>query len=208
MSSSFKSDKEKFSCALAMNAAMHLLQIPLELDHEIMIETLTTLLRGGSPAMSSEEYQAAIQSVQKILEEKSRAEQDEAGSKNREQGDAFRKENGSKTGVKTTGSGLQYEVLREGSGRAPAATSVVRVHYEGRLIDGNIFDSSIRRGEPAEFPLNHVIRGWTEGLQLMKEGAKFRFVIPPELAYGTHGAPPVIGPDATLIFEVELLAVK
>lgn len=208
MSSSFTTDKEKFSCALAMNAAAHLLQLPLDLDREIMIDTLTTLLRGGSPAMSQEEFHAAIQSIQKILEEKSRAEQSAAGSKNREQGDAFRKENGAKEGVKTTASGLQYEILREGSGRAPAATSVVRVHYEGKLIDGNIFDSSIRRGEPAEFPLNRVIRGWTEGLQLMKEGAKFRFVIPPELAYGAHGAPPAIGPDATLIFEVELLSVK
>ena len=208
MPSSFKSDKEKFSCALAMNAAVNLLHLPLDLDHEIMIDTFTKLLHGGSPAMSQEEYQAAIQSVQKILEEKSRAAQSAAGSKNREQGDAFRKENGAKSGVKTTESGLQYEILREGSGRAPAATSVVRVHYEGKLIDGNIFDSSVRRGEPAEFPLNHVICGWTEGLQLMKEGAKFRFVIPPELAYGPHGAPPVIGPDATLIFEVELLSVK
>ena len=208
MPSKFNSDKEKFSYALAMNAAAHLLQLPLELDHEIMIEALTTLLRGGSPVMSQEEYQAAIQSVQKVLEEKSRTEQSAAGSKNREQGDAFRKKNGAKSGVKTTASGLQYEILREGTGRSPAATSVVRVHYEGTLIDGNIFDSSVRRGEPAEFPLNRVISGWTEGLQLMKEGAKFRFVIPPELAYGAHGAPPAIGPDATLIFEVELLAVK
>lgn len=208
MPSKFKSDKERFSCALAMNAAGHLLQLPLDLDREIMIDTLTTLLRGGAPALTQEEFHAAIQSIQKILEEKSRAEQSQAGSKNREQGDAFRKENGAKAGVKTTASGLQYEILREGSGRAPAAASVVRVHYEGKLIDGNIFDSSVRRGEPAEFPLNRVIRGWTEGLQLMKEGAKFRFVIPPELAYGPHGAPPAIGPDATLIFEVELLAVK
>lgn len=204
----FTTDKEKFSCALAMNAAAHLLQLPLELDREIMIDTLTTLLRGGSPAMSQEEYHAALQSVQKLLEEKSREAQSQAGSKNRELGDAFRKENGAREGVRTTGSGLQYEVLREGTGRAPAVTSVVRVHYEGKLTDGKIFDSSIRRGEPAEFPLNRVIRGWTEGLQLMKEGAKFRFVIPPELAYGAHGAPPAIGPDATLIFDVELLAVK
>lgn len=208
MSKKFNSDKEKFSYALAMNAAAHLIQLPLDLDREIMIDTLTTLLRGGSPAMSQEEYGATIQSVQKILEEKSRAAQNEAGSKNREQGDEFRRKNGAKDGVKTTASGLQYEILREGSGRAPAASSVVRVHYEGKLIDGNIFDSSVRRGEPAEFPLNRVIRGWTEGLQLMKEGAKFRFVIPPELAYGAHGAPPAIGPDATLIFEVELLSVK
>lgn len=208
MSSSFTTDKEKFSCALAINAAAHLLQLPLDLDREIMIDTFTKLLRGGSPAMSQEEYRAALQSVQKVLEEKSKAAQSAAGSKNREQGDEFRKTNGAKEGVKTTASGLQYEILREGSGRSPEAASVVKVHYEGKLIDGNIFDSSVRRGEPAEFPLNRVIRGWTEGLQLMKEGAKFRFVIPPELAYGEHGAPPAIGPDATLIFEVELLAVK
>ena len=109
--------------------------------------------------------------------------------------------------VTTTPSGLKYEVVSEGTGAAPAATDKVTVHYAGWLTDGTHFDSSYGRGQPATFPLNGVIAGWTEGVQLMKPGAVYRFVIPPELAYGTQGAPPVIGPGATLVFQVELLGV-
>ena len=115
------------------------------------------------------------------------------------------KKNAAKEGVQVTASGLQYLVLQEGTGASPAATDTVKVHYEGTLINGQIFDSSIKRGEPVEFPLNHVIPGWTEGLQLMKIGAKYRFFIPSELAYGEHGAGEMIPPNSALIFEVELL---
>jgi len=115
--------------------------------------------------------------------------------------------NKERSGVKTTASGLQYEVLKEGQGASPVATDTVAVHYEGRLIDGTVFDSSIQRGEPAIFPLDQVIPGWTEGVQLMKPGAKYRFTIPPELGYGPEGAGGVIPPNAVLVFEVELLAV-
>ena len=114
---------------------------------------------------------------------------------------------GDTDGMTTTASGLKYGVVTEGSGESPKATDTVRVHYRGTLLDGTEFDSSYSRGEPIEFPLDRVIPGWTEGVQLMTPGAKFRFVIPPELAYGEAGAPPVIGPNATLVFEVELLAV-
>ena len=124
-----------------------------------------------------------------------------------EQGDTYLKQNAAKPGVHTTASGLQYEVLTEGTGRMPVATDKVQVHYRGTLLNGTEFDSSYKRGQPATFPLNQVIKGWTEGVQLMKEGAKYRFVIPSKLAYGQRGAGGTIGPDETLIFEVELLKV-
>jgi FKBP-type peptidyl-prolyl cis-trans isomerase FkpA len=123
-------------------------------------------------------------------------------------GQRFLKENAGKPGVNTTPSGLQYKVLREGSGKSPKATDIVVVNYRGTFINGKEFDSSYKSGKPIEFPLNRVIPGWTEGVQLMKEGAKYEFFIPPDLAYGSRGAGGVIGPDETLIFEVELLQVK
>jgi len=125
-----------------------------------------------------------------------------------EQGEKILKENATKEGVKSTASGLQYLVLTEGKGKSPKATDTVLVHYRGTLLTGTEFDSSYKRNEPIEFPLNRVIAGWTEGVQLMKEGAKFRFFIPSNLAYGTRGAGRDIGPNETLIFEVELLKVK
>ncbi len=127
---------------------------------------------------------------------------------NQKEGEAFLAANAKKPGVKTLPSGLQYLVLKEGTGKQPSATDLVTVHYSGTLINGTEFDSSYRRGQPATFPLNQVIKGWTEGVQLMKEGAKYRFFIPPQLAYGARGAGGVIGPNATLIFDVELLSVQ
>ncbi len=128
--------------------------------------------------------------------------------KNQAAGETYLAENKKKEGVVTTASGLQYKVLKEGTGDQPKATDSVKVHYKGTSIDGKEFDSSYARGEPISFPLNGVIKGWTEGVQLMKVGSKFQFVIPSELAYGKRGAPPVIGPSETLIFEVELLGIE
>jgi FKBP-type peptidyl-prolyl cis-trans isomerase len=125
-----------------------------------------------------------------------------------ESGAAFLAENAKKPGVTVTASGLQYEVIKSGDGRSPVATDKVTVHYRGTLIDGREFDSSYKRGEPATFPLNRVIAGWTEGVQLMKEGDKWRFFIPSNLGYGTRGAGGMIGPNETLIFEVELIKVQ
>lgn len=125
-----------------------------------------------------------------------------------ERGQQFLQENAKRDGVKTTASGLQYEVITEGKGKSPKATDEVLVHYRGTLLDGTEFDSSYKRNEPISFPLNQVIKGWTEGVQLMKEGAKYRFFIPSNLAYGSRGAGGAIGPDETLVFEVELLKVQ
>ncbi len=125
-----------------------------------------------------------------------------------EKGQAFLKENAKKEGVKTTASGLQYKVLKEGTGKQPKPTDTVEVNYEGKLIDGTVFDSSYKRGQSITFPLNQVIPGWTEGVALMKEGAKYEFYIPSNLAYGNNGAGSDIGPDETLIFVVELIKVK
>ena len=123
-------------------------------------------------------------------------------------GETFLAENKTKPGVKTTASGLQYKVIQEGDGESPKASNTVRCHYEGRCVNGKVFDSSYARGEPASFPLNAVISGWTEGVQLMKAGSKFEFYIPSGLAYGPRGVPPIIGPNETLIFVVELLAIE
>jgi len=130
-----------------------------------------------------------------------------AASKVKKEGQTFLAENAKKQGIVTTGSGLQYQVLREGKGAKPGPTDEVTVHYKGTLINGTEFDSSYSRGEPATFPLNRVISGWTEGVQLMKVGAKYRFFIPSEMGYGERGAPPNIPPDSVLIFDVELLRI-
>ena len=208
MAREFKNDTEKFSYALAMNMSAHLLKMPVELDREIIIEAVTALLRGNQPDMSQEDYQQTMQKFQATMEEKANAEAQKAASENSEKGKAYLAENAKKEGVKVTASGLQYEVIKEGTGKKPAATDTVSVHYEGTLINGQVFDSSIRRGQPVEFPLNRVIPGWTEGVQLMSVGSKYRFVIPSNLAYGEHGAGGAIGPNETLIFEVELLDIK
>jgi FKBP-type peptidyl-prolyl cis-trans isomerase len=128
--------------------------------------------------------------------------------KNKSEGEAFLKANADKDGVKITASGLQYQVIKEGEGQKPKAEETVKVHYAGTLLDGTEFDSSYKRGEPTTFPLNRVIRGWTEGLQLMTVGSKYRFFIPSNLAYGPQGAGQQIGPNSTLIFDVELLAIE
>jgi FKBP-type peptidyl-prolyl cis-trans isomerase len=137
-----------------------------------------------------------------------RRQREERARKNLAEGKAFLAENGKKDSVWTLPSGLQYQVITKGEGNSPEATDTVTVHYRGTLIDGSEFDSSYGRGQPATFPLDRVIRGWTEGLQLMRPGAKYRFYIPPELAYGEDGAGASIGPNATLLFEVELLSVQ
>ena len=199
---------EKFSYALGMNIAASVLQLPIEVNREIIIDTVMELLRGGKPELAEKEYHETMQAFQKKLQETVQAKTQEIAKANLEEGKKFLEENAKKAGVVETESGLQYEVIQEGTGASPKAEDVVKVHYEGKLLNGNIFDSSIKRGEPAEFALNQVIPGWTEGVQLMKVGAKYRFFIPGKLAYGERGAGEFIAPNSTLIFEVELLEVK
>ena len=208
MAVELKNDMDKMSYALGMNISASVLQLPLEVNRELIIAAVTELLRGGQPQLSQEEYQTAMQAFQQKLQQEASERKRKDGEANAAEGRKFLDENAKKEGVKITASGLQYLVLKEGEGDCPKATDTVKVHYEGTLINGQIFDSSVKRGEPVEFPLNHVIPGWTEGVQLMKPGAKYRFFIPSELAYGEHGAGEAIGPNCTLIFDVELIGIK
>lgn len=162
---------------------------------------------GKKAALTEEQMQKVLTEYQQQKEKEMLEEMKSKAEANKAKGAAYLAENAKKAGVKTTESGLQYKVLKEGTGKSPKATDIVKVNYEGKLIDGTVFDSSYERGEPIEFPLNQVIAGWTEGLQLMKEGGKYEFVIPAELGYGETGNPS-IEPNSTLIFTVELLEVK
>ncbi len=158
--------------------------------------------------LKDDEAQAIVQQFFMEQEQKQRAAAAERFQENKTAGEKYLAGNAAKENVHVTASGLQYEVLKEGNGKKPSATDTVVCHYEGTLIDGKMFDSSIKRGEPATFPLNQVIAGWTEGLQLMQEGAKYRFFIPYELGYGERGAGASIPPFSALVFDVELIEVK
>ena len=170
-------------------------------------QAIKDVIAGEKLKVSDSEAQTIVQDFFKKQEEKQRAAAAEAGKAAREAGEKYLAENAKKEGVVTLPSGLQYKVLTEGNGKKPKATDKVKCHYEGMLIDGTLFDSSIQRGEPATFPLNGVIAGWTEGLQLMAEGSKYRLFIPYNLGYGERGAGASIPPYAALVFDVELIEV-
>ena len=163
---------------------------------------------GGKSTMTEAEVEGLIRNHQSLIMEAKRKEQAMVGEKNKVAGEKFLLENKKKTGVYVTESGLQYIIQREGQGATPTAQNKVSVHYEGRLINGDVFDSSYKRGKPTEFGVGQVIPGWTEGLQLMKPGSKFTFFIPSNLAYGERGAGAKIGPHSTLVFDVELMEIK
>ena len=192
---------DKVSYALGMSIGHQLQQMnATDLNIDDFAQAITDVFNGDAK-LSDAEAQAAVQDFfSRKAEEQAKAAKAE--------GENFLAENAKKEGVKTLPSGLQYKVLREGDGRKPSATDKVECHYEGTLINGEVFDSSYRRGETATFGLNQVIKGWTEGLQLMQEGAKYGFFIPYNLAYGEHGAGQSIPPYAALIFDVELIKVK
>lgn len=178
-----------------------------KLNIDDFASAIKDVIGGKELKMSMKEAQIVANAFMQEAEEENRKAREEAGAQFKVSGEQYLAKNADRDGVCVTDSGLQYEILNEGSGKSPKATDSVKCHYEGRLIDGTVFDSSYRRGTPATFPLNGVIAGWTEGLQLMKEGAKYRFHIPYNLAYGANGAGESIPPYSALIFDVELLEV-
>ena len=178
-----------------------------KIDVDDFAAGVAAVYSGEKPRMTYDEAKAEIQAYFQAMEERQRAAAAEMGKVNAAAGEAFLKENGAREGVMTTASGLQYEVLEEGTGTQPEAGDQVTVHYTGKLIDGTVFDSSVERGEPATFGVTQVIPGWVEALQMMKEGAKWRLFIPSNLAYGPNGIQGAIPPHATLIFDVELIKV-
>lgn len=169
---------------------------------------MAAVFDNAKPKMTYDEAKLEIKNFFEALEAEQRAAAAKMGEVNEAAGKQFLDENGKRVEVKTTASGLQYEVINEGSGKQPTASDRVTVHYTGKLIDGTVFDSSVERGEPATFGVTQVIPGWVEALQMMKEGAKWRLFIPSNLAYGPNGAGNVIGPNSTLIFDVELIKVN
>ena len=201
-------DMDKVSYALGMNIGNQLLQMGgKDLNIDDLASGIKDVMAGKEPAVDAAEAQQLLQAFFAEQESRQQASMAEKGKAARAEGEAFLAENAKKEDVVVLPSGLQYQVLVAGTGSRPKATDKVKCHYEGRLVDGTVFDSSYRRGEPAVFPLNGVIKGWTEGVQLMAEGAKYRFFIPYDLAYGTTGAGTSIPPYAALVFDVELLEV-
>ena len=203
-----KDQKDKVSYSIGLDIGSTLKRQLIDVNGELLNTGIQDGLSGKKALLSEEEMKAVMATFQKDMTEKQAAAKKATGEKNAAEGTKFLAENKAKEGVKTTASGLQYKVVKEGTGATPKATDTVKVNYRGTTINGTEFDSSYKRGEPASFPVNRVIPGWTEALQLMKPGAKYQLVIPASLAYGERGAGSDIGPNATLLFEVELVEIS
>lgn len=203
----FKSEQEKLGYAIGMNIGMNMKQQQVEVDPEQLAAGLVAALKGEDTVLTQDEMGQILTEFQQKKQMEQMAAMAAEAAKNEKLAQEYLENNGKQEGVVTLESGLQYKVLTQGDGATPTAESTVQVHYRGTLIDGTEFDSSYQRGEPVSFPVNGVIPGWTEALQLMKEGDKWQLVIPSQLAYADRGAPPVIPPNAALVFEVELLKV-
>jgi FKBP-type peptidyl-prolyl cis-trans isomerase FklB len=196
--------KDKVSYSIGLDLGFNFKKQNLELNTDALLAGVKDALSGKQPLLSESEVKETMTALTKQLEEKQKA----AAEQNVKDGEKFLAENKTKEGVKTTASGLQYKVIKEGTGPKPKATDSVVAHYRGTLINGTEFDSSYKRGQPATFPLSGVIKGWTEGLQLMKVGSKYQLFVPSSLAYGDRAMGPDIAPNSTLIFEVELVGIQ
>jgi FKBP-type peptidyl-prolyl cis-trans isomerase FklB len=203
-----KTKKEKVSYSIGVNIGKNMKMQGLDLDQGLLTQGIKDGLNNSKTAISEKDMEATMTAFQQEMTSKMQTKQKADGEKNTKEGEAFLAANKGKDGVITLPSGLQYKILKSGDGPKPTKEQTVKCHYRGTLIDGTEFDSSYKRGEPTEFPVGQVIKGWTEALQLMSVGSKWQLFIPSDLAYGPNGAGQMIGPNATLIFEVELLSIK
>ncbi|OGS32456.1 MAG: hypothetical protein A2474_07775 [Elusimicrobia bacterium RIFOXYC2_FULL_34_12] len=203
-----KTKKDKVSYSIGVDIGNNLKSQGLDIDSDVLAKGLIDAYSGKKISLTDEEIKQAITELQQEMMAKQEEKSKESGDKNKNIGEEFLAKNKTKPGVKTLPSGLQYKIITEGTGAKPKATDTVVVNYSGTLIDGTEFDSSYKRGQPATFPVNAVIKGWTEALQLMKTGSKWELYIPSELAYGDRGAGNTIGPNSVLIFTVELIDIQ
>ncbi len=203
-----KTSQDKVSYCIGTDIGRNFKTQGMDVNPSAVARGIRDALNENEFAMTDEEMRSTMQAFQVELKDKHGKAMKEASEKNRKEGEIFLAENAKKEGVVTLESGLQYKIIKPGTGRTPKLSDTVVTHYKGRLINGKVFDSSYDRGEPVSFPVSGVISGWTEALQLMKEGAKWELYIQSALAYGPRGAGPDIGPDATLIFEIELVSIK
>jgi len=203
-----KTEKDKLSYAIGMNIGASMKKDSLDVDPAILSRAIKDGLTGAKPLMTEEEAKTVITAFRSEMMKKKEAEAQKAGDANKQAGQAFLAANKSKPGVVTLPSGLQYKIIKQGDGPKPAASDTVVTNYRGTLIDGTEFDSSYKRGEPATFPVGQVIKGWTEALQLMPVGSKWQVFIPADLAYGERSPGAEIGPNSTLIFDLELLSIQ
>jgi FKBP-type peptidyl-prolyl cis-trans isomerase FklB len=203
-----KTQKEKTSYAVGAQMGMDMKKYRMDVDPDAVAKGFRDAYTGGKLLLNDREMSQTLADAQKQMAARSADVIKADAEKNRREGEAFLARNKTGEGVKTLPDGLQYKVIEAGTGRTPRPTDMVVVNYRGTFVDGTEFDSSYRRGQPVVFPVNRVIKGWAEALQLMKVGSKWQLVIPPQLAYGPQGAPPAIGPNETLIFELELLSIQ
>jgi len=200
--------KNRISYTIGVNIGQDFKSQNMDVDPDVLLMGLKDVLSGKEPQLTDEEMMQEVQNFQQEMQAKMAAEMEALATKNKAEGEAFLAENAKQEGVVVTESGLQYKILEPGEGDVPGPADLATVHYRGTLIDGTQFDSSYDRGQPATFPVGGVIPGWTEALQMMKPGAKWQLFIPAELAYGERGAGQDIGPNATLLFDVELISVE
>jgi FKBP-type peptidyl-prolyl cis-trans isomerase FklB len=203
-----KTPKDKLSYSVGMNIGKSFKRDNVDVDPAILLRAIKDVLGGGKLLMTDQEAQSTLTALQADLRKKQEQDAQQLAETNKKEGDAFLAANKTKDGVVALPSGLQYKILQEGTGPKPTAADTVTVNYRGTLLDGTEFDSSYKRGQPASFPVGQIIKGWTEALLLMPVGSKWQLFIPPDLAYGSRQPGPTIGPNSTLVFEVELLSIQ